>query len=95
MLNPRAQSDQRHFTTQAYKLALAFSVTGVTAEKSPSSLRHIKPRTFLRSSMTQQRLNNLFFLYVHTARTDALDLSSVVKAFVSANIRRSNYFRKC
>ena len=34
----------------------------------------------------QQRLNNLFLLYVHTARTDALDLSSMVKAFVSANI---------
>ena len=37
--------------------------------------------------MTQQRLNNLFLLYVHTAGTDAFDLSSVVKAFVSANIR--------
>ena len=42
--------------------------------------------------MTQQRLNNLFLLYVHTARTDALDLSSMVKAFVSANICLSNYF---
>ena len=37
--------------------------------------------------MTQQRLNNLFLQYVHTAQTDALDLSSVVKAFVSANIQ--------
>ena len=44
--------------------------------------------------MTQQGLNNLFLLYVNTARTDALDPSSVVKAFVSANTRRSNYFGK-
>ena len=33
----------------------------------------------------------LFLLYVHTARTDALDLSSVVNAFASANVRRSNF----
>ena len=30
----------------------------------------------------------------YTARTDALDLLSMVKSFVSAKIRRSNYFGK-
>ena len=40
----------------------------------------------------QQHLNNLFLLYVCTAQTDALDLTSVGKAFASANSRRSNYF---
>ena len=47
---------------QAY---LTFPVTSATAERSFSSLRQIK--TFLRSSMTHQRLNNLFLLYVYTA----------------------------
>ena len=47
---------------QAY---LTFPVTSATAETSFSSLRQIK--TFLRSSMTHQRLNNLFLLYVYTA----------------------------
>ncbi len=41
-----------------------YPVTSATAERSFSSLRRIK--TFLRSSMTAQRLNNLFILYVHS-----------------------------
>ncbi len=43
---------------------LTYPVTSATAERSFSSLRRIK--TFLRSSMTAQRLNNLFILYVHS-----------------------------
>ena len=74
---------------QAY---LTFPVTSATAERSFSSLRRIK--TYLRSSMTAQRLNNLFILYVHKALTDSLDLESVAKEFVSANTRRMNYFGK-
>ena len=71
---------------------LTFPVTSATAERSFSSLRRIK--TFLRSTMTHQRLNNLFLLYVHTAQTESLDLVAVAKEFVSANSRRLNYFGK-
>ena len=42
-----------------------FPVTSATAERLFSSLRRVK--TFLRSLMTQKRLNNLFMLWdVHT-----------------------------
>ena len=44
------------------KIYLAFLVTSATAERAFSSLRQIK--TFLRSSMTLCRLNNIFLLYV-------------------------------
>ena len=71
---------------------LTFPVTSAADERAFSSLRRIK--TFLRSTMSQHRLNNLFLLYVHKARTNALDLSSVAKDFVYANSRRSNYFGK-
>ena len=71
---------------------LTFPVTSATAERSFSALRKLK--TFLRSSMTQQHLNNLFLMYVHTTRTDELDLSSVANEFVSSNTRRINYFGK-
>lgn len=74
---------------QAY---FTFPVTSATAERSFSCLRRIK--TFLRSTMTHQRLNNLFLLYVHTSRTDSLDLSAVAREFVLANTRRLNYFGK-
>ena len=69
---------------------LTFPVTSATAERAFFSVRRIK--TFLKSTMSQQRLNNLFLLYVHKARINALDLSSVAKDFVYANSRRSNYF---
>ncbi len=73
---------------------LTYPVTSATAERSFSSLRRIK--TFLRSSMTAQRLNNLFILYVHKSFIDLRDFVSVnilsVNDFVSVNTRRINYF---
>ena len=74
------------------QLYFTFPVTTATAERSFSSLRRIK--TFLRSTMTECRLNNLFLLYVHKSMTDALDLSQIAKDFVSVNSRRMNYFGK-
>ena len=72
------------------KLYLTFPVTIATAERSFSSLRRVK--TYLRSTMTSCRLNNLFLLYIHKEKTDALDLCKVAKEFVSVNSRRSHYF---
>ena len=69
-----------------------FPVTSATAERSFSSLRRIK--TFLRSTMTQERLNNLLLLYVHSERTDALDLVAIAKEFVVANSRPMNFLGK-
>ena len=74
---------------QAY-MYFTFPVTSATAERSFSSLRRIK--TFLRSSMTAQRLNNLFLLYVHKSVTDLLDLEAVARDFASVNTRRIYYF---
>ena len=74
------------------KLYFTFPVTTATAEQSFSSLKRIK--TFLRNSMTQSRLNNLFILYIHPTRTEDLDLSQIAKEFISVNIRRLNYFGK-
>ena len=71
------------------RLYFKFPVTSVTAERSFSSLRLIK--TYLRSTMTAQRLNNLFLLYIHKRLTDSLDLVSVAKEFVT---RCQNYFGK-
>ena len=69
-----------------------FPVTTAAPEHSFSSLRRII--TFLRSSMTECRLNNLFLLYIHTSRTDALDLHAVARDFISANSLRMDYFGK-
>ena len=74
------------------KIYFTVPVTTATAERSFSSLRRLK--TFLRNSMTQKRLNNLLMLYVHTQRTDELDLTYIAKEFISVNKRRLNYFGK-
>ena len=74
------------------KLYLTFPVTTSTAERSFSSLRHIK--TYLRSTMTSCRMNNLFLLYIHQDLTDSLDLCKIAKEFVAVNTRRMHYFGK-
>ena len=74
------------------KIYFTIPVTTATAERSFSSLRRLK--TYLRSTMTQLGLNNLFILYVHTEKTDELDPKSVARDFVSVNQRRLNYFGK-
>ena len=44
------------------KIAMTFGVTSAPAERSFSSLRHIK--TYLRSTMGQERLSKLLLLYI-------------------------------
>lgn len=63
------------------KIYFTFPVSSATAERSFSALRRIK--TFLRTSMTHCRLNNLILLYVHMAITDLLDVKAIARDFVS------------
>ena len=72
------------------RVYLTVPVTSANAERAFSSLRRIK--TFLRSSMSSQRLNNLFILHVHQQLIEALDLKTIAKEFISANNRRLNFF---
>ncbi len=74
------------------KIHLTTPITSATAERSFSSLRRLK--TFLRSTMTQCRLNNLFLLYIHTQLTDSIDLKYIAEQFIQVNSRRINYFGK-
>ena len=69
------------------KIYLTYSVTSATSKRSFSSLK-----TYLRNSMSHSRLNNLFLLYVHSSRTDVLDLVTVAREFTSSNSRRLRYF---
>lgn len=55
---------------QLLQIFFTIPVTTSTAERTFSSLRHLK--TFLRSSMTQPRLNNLMLMYVHREKTEQM-----------------------
>ena len=48
----------------------------------------LKLRTFLRSTMTQPRLNALMLMYVHRDLTESMDLTDIAKSFISVNDRR-------
>ncbi len=72
------------------KLVLLMPATNAVSERSASAMRRIK--TYLRSTMTQQRMNNVMILHIHKHLTDSLDLKEVLNEFVTANDERRKYF---
>ena len=68
------------------------STTNSVSECSFSAMRRIK--SYLRSTMAQEQLNNLMILHVHKEITDALDLVQVANEFVRSNESRLHSFGK-
>ena len=72
------------------KLFYIIPVTTSTAERTFSALRRLK--TYLRTTMSQARLNNAMSLYVQKDRTDKIDLDEIANSFINVTERRRNYF---
>ena len=72
------------------KLISVMPSTNAVSERSFSALRRIK--TYLRSTMLQERLNHLLVLHVHKDRTDSLDLITVANNFVIDSDHRLSIF---
>ena len=72
------------------KLLLVLPATNATSERSFSALRRVK--NYLRSTMTQERLNNLMVLHVHKESLDRLELERVAHEFVSGREGRLRVF---
>ena len=72
------------------ELILVAAATNATSERSFSALRRVK--TYLRTSMTQSRLNHLLLLHVHKNRCDELDLLQVAQDFVKDSEHRRSLF---
>ena len=72
-------------------LVLVMPATNAISERSFSAMRRMK--TYLRSTMSQGRLNAVMVLNVHKNRTDNLDLKSICEDFVSkSDYRKSKFF---
>ena len=70
------------------RLVLVMPATNAISDRSFSAMRRIK--TYLRSTMSQGRLNAVMVLNVHKNRTDNLDLMSVCKEFaLKSDYRKS------
>ena len=88
-------SGQRSFMSEIcilLKLILVIPATNAVSEHSASALRRVK--TYLRSTMTQVRLNNLLILHVHKQMADDLDIAACLNDFVSDSEHRMSVFGK-
>ena len=74
------------------KLVLVLPATTATAERSFSKMKLIK--TYLRSTMSQKRLNHFMILGVYPELVDKIDSTEIVKEFASRNERRQYVFGK-
>lgn len=74
------------------KLTLVMPATNASSERAFSSLRRVK--TYLRSTMTQPRLNHLLILSAHSDKTDLLSLRDVANDFVAIHETRLSLFGK-
>lgn len=72
------------------KIVLTIPVSTCTAERSFSALRRIK--TYLRSTMTQQRLNDHMVVHVNGEMADDLDLEEIADTFITRSVVRQNTF---
>lgn len=72
------------------KLIQVMPATNAVSERSFSSLRRCK--SYLRSTMTQIRLNNVMTLYVHKHLTDGLNLIDIANDFVKGSDHRGSLF---
>ena len=71
-------------------LFLTIPVTVASAERSFSKLKLIK--TYLRSTMSQDRLRHFALLSIEHQEAEKLDKSVIIRKFASAKVRRSKRF---
>ena len=71
-------------------LRLTIPITSATSERSFSALRRVL--TYLRSTMTEQRLNHCLLLHMHKHITDSLDIKSIAKEFIATSEERRAHF---
>ena len=78
--------------SKVLELLLLLPATNATAERGFSCLKRVK--TYLRNSMTQQRLNHMMVMNIHHEIARSLDLKELANEFASKNERRLSDFGK-
>uniref|UniRef100_A0A8I6X0X1 HAT C-terminal dimerisation domain-containing protein n=1 Tax=Hordeum vulgare subsp. vulgare TaxID=112509 RepID=A0A8I6X0X1_HORVV len=73
----------------AYRILLTIHVTVASAERSFSKLKLLK--IYLRSTMSQERLNGLAMCCIEKNMLDNIKLDTVIADFASKNPQRSHF----
>ena len=82
-------SDERHFFSEIVTLITLILVnpaTNAVSERSFSAMKRVK--TYLRSTMSQERLNSLMVLHVHKQQTDQLSMAVIGNQFINKEHRK-------
>ena len=77
---------------QNYVTLSTLPATDATSERSFSALRRLK--TYLRSTMSQSRLNHLMFIHVNNDKLDNLCFLDIGNEFVTHSEHRKSVFGK-
>ena len=86
-LNNNKLSELFSEVVMAVRLLLVLPATNAVSERSFSTLRRVK--TYLRSVMTQERLNDLMTLHIYKEQTDKLCSETVIQQYVGDNTNRA------
>ena len=70
----------------AYRILLTVPVTVASAERSFSKLKLLK--SYLRSTMSQERLNGLVILSIENEMLEKLEFENIIEDFASQNARK-------
>jgi hypothetical protein len=71
----------------AYRIWFTMPVTVASAERSFSKLKLLKH--YLRSTMSQERLNGLATLCIKKRLLDKIDIDTIINDFASRNVTRN------
>ena len=85
-----AQIELLSQVVKIFKFILIAPATNAVSERSCSALQRTK--TWLRTTMTQERLNNCLILHIHKYLTDEINFISIANEFIAANQSRLSTF---
>ena len=72
------------------RLLMVVPISSAEAERSFSALRRLK--TWLRSTMSQKRLNAIAVCHIQNDRLEKLDRKDIAQQFIQGNERRRDVF---
>jgi hypothetical protein len=75
----------------AYRVLLTIPMTFASAEQSFSKLKLLK--SYLRSTMTQQRLTDLATIALENGLLDKIEYEHIIEEFISMNTKRMELFK--